>query len=241
MSFHDFILPVLAFFSEVIGTVSGFGSSTFFIPIAIYFEKFELVLALTAFLHCFSNIFKLVLFRNSLSFDLIKKMALPYLILTFVGSLMAVYFSAEVWSRLLGFFLVVLSIVFIWKSRFQNKKWPAPVIYSVIGFSGFFTGLIGTGGALRGLALAFLNLEKSTFVAVSAAIDFGGDFVRLLVYLRNQFMDWSQWYYLPLLLFAGYLGPRVGQMILLRIHQQQFEKIVAGFVFLNGLLLIFRA
>ena len=65
MKWHDGGLIILAFLSETIGTVSGFGSSTFFVPTAIFFESFKLVLALTALLHIFGNISKLILFKRN--------------------------------------------------------------------------------------------------------------------------------------------------------------------------------
>jgi hypothetical protein len=49
------------------------------------------------------------------------------------------------------------------------------------GVAGFLAGLIGTGGAVRGLALAAFNLEKGTFVATSAGIDSGVDFSRMII------------------------------------------------------------
>jgi hypothetical protein len=52
--------------------------------------------------------------------------------------------------------------------------WPA-------GIAGFFAGLIGTGVAIPGFALARFDLEKSTFVATSAAIDSGIDLSRMTI------------------------------------------------------------
>ena len=51
MQWHDIGLGFLAFISETVGTVSGFGSSTFFVPMAVFLESFHMVLALTAILH----------------------------------------------------------------------------------------------------------------------------------------------------------------------------------------------
>ena len=54
-------LPDTAFLSEVIGTIAGFGSSVFFVPLAGLFFDFHTVLALTSILYVFSNAAKLVL------------------------------------------------------------------------------------------------------------------------------------------------------------------------------------
>jgi hypothetical protein len=53
---------LIAFFSEVVGTVAGFGSSVFFVPLAGLLLGFHEVLALTSILHVFSNAAKLVFF-----------------------------------------------------------------------------------------------------------------------------------------------------------------------------------
>jgi len=44
---------VIALLSEVIGTVAGFGSSVFFVPLAGLFLDFHSVLMLTSILHVF--------------------------------------------------------------------------------------------------------------------------------------------------------------------------------------------
>ncbi|MDX1550365.1 MAG: hypothetical protein R3278_07445, partial [Lysobacter spongiicola] len=49
----------LALLAEVAGTVGGFGSSVFFVPIANFFFDFESVLGITALFHLASNASKL--------------------------------------------------------------------------------------------------------------------------------------------------------------------------------------
>jgi uncharacterized membrane protein YfcA len=235
---HDLIIPVLAFFSEILGTLSGFGSSTFLIPVAVFFEKFELVLALTAILHCFSNTFKIWFFRKDLDLKLFIKLALPFFVFTGIGALLTKFMSAEHFKVALGIFLIILSIVFF--ARKTNWQWPPQIGFVLTCLSGLTTGLVGTGGALRGLALAILNLEKNAFVAVSSSIDLGGDFLRMVIYLNNGFMDWAQWHYIPLLGVAAYSGTFIGKALLKRIDQKIFEKFVAGFVFLSGVFMILQ-
>ena len=67
-------------------------------------------------------------------------------------------------EMLLGIFLVAMSLIFLLKKDLiipPNKK------NATLGgvFSGFTAGLLGTGGAIRGLTMAAFNLEKSVFIA----------------------------------------------------------------------------
>ena len=51
----DIIFFVAAFFSEVLGTMAGFGSSTVFLPIALFFFDFRTALILVAIFHMSGN------------------------------------------------------------------------------------------------------------------------------------------------------------------------------------------
>jgi uncharacterized membrane protein YfcA len=239
MIFHDLSLVIIGFLSELLGTISGFGSSTFFVPYALFFEKLQFVLALTSLLHCFGNISKLTLFKFKIDKILFLKLVVPSIILTGIGAILSKYIHVDYLQRILGVVLILLPLTFFIKKDI-NKKVPVRFSIFLTGFSGFTTGLIGTGGAIRGLALSLLNIEKNSFIALSAAIDLGGDLARAGIYLYNGYMDWSQWYYIPLLGAAAFFGTWLGRKIVNAFSQKQFEKTVAIFVFISGLTMIFR-
>lgn len=239
MQLHDFFLGGVAFVSEVLGTLSGFGSSTFFVPAAIFFETFHLVLALTAILHCFGNVSKLFLFGKHFEWKTFFWMTVPSIVFTVIGAVLVTSLPIRQFEIGLGLVLIFVSGLFL-LGGFKIRKQPYWLAVTLSAVSGFSTGLVGTGGAIRGIALASLRIEKSAFVALSAGIDVGGDFARMVIYLFNGFMDWSQWYYLPILALASFLGARVGKRLLDSINHAQFEKIVAAFIFASGLLMLFK-
>ena len=53
-------------FSEVIGTMAGFGSSTIYLPLASYFVDFRTALVLVAIFHLFGNVGRITFFRHGL-------------------------------------------------------------------------------------------------------------------------------------------------------------------------------
>lgn len=239
MQLHDLILFGIAGVSEFLGTLSGFGSSTFFVPTALLVESFQFILALTAILHCFGNLFRLVLFRKNFEWRFFLILAIPSLVFTGLGAVLTNFFSADTAKTTLGVVLVFLAVLTVLRDKKKNllPRWVGIVLSAASGVS---TGFVGTGGAIRGLALSSLNIPKNSFVALSSGIDVGGDFIRAAIYLKNGYMDWSQWFYIPLLGMAAFVGARAGQVLLSRINQAQFDKIVAIFVFLSGLLMIFK-
>lgn len=234
MGWHDSLLLLLAILSEFIGTLSGFGSSTFFVPIAVFLESFGFVLALTAILHCFGNLSKIFLFRENLPKKLLFQLGIPSIACTAIGALLSARVSVHLLTHLLGTALICISLLTLFK-RQRPRTLSLPWSSFVCGLSGLMTGLVGTGGALRGLALSALQVEKSSFVALSAAIDLGGDLLRAGIYISAGYMDWNQWPYIPALGVAAVGGAIAGKLVLKKMNQNQFEKIVAFFVLVSGI------
>ena len=66
---EDILFFIVAFISEVIGAIAGFGSSTIFLPLALFFVDFQTALILVAISHLFGNLgrinfFKLLLLKQ---------------------------------------------------------------------------------------------------------------------------------------------------------------------------------
>ncbi|MCB0406880.1 MAG: sulfite exporter TauE/SafE family protein [Bdellovibrionales bacterium] len=235
--FHDFLLGLVAFTSEFLGTLSGFGSSTFFVPVGLLLENFKFVLVLTSLLHCFGNIIRIVLFRKSFSKKTFFTFFISSVVFTGVGALLTLIIKPDWLIKLLGVSLIFISLT-LFSNRLKKLKAKMPFAVFLSSCSGFFTGLVGTGGALRGAALSTLSLSKDTFIVTSASIDLGGDLLRAFIYLKNGYMDWSQSFYIPILLGAAYIGSQFGKIIITRIDQNQFEKLVSIFIFISGAVLI---
>jgi uncharacterized protein len=72
-----YIFLILTFVSEVIGTVSGFGSSILFVPMASLFFDFKTVLGITAVFYVFSNLSKILLFKKGIQKDIVIKLGIP--------------------------------------------------------------------------------------------------------------------------------------------------------------------
>ncbi len=238
LDLHDIALIIFSFFSEILGTLSGFGSSTFFVPLAQIFASFQFVLAITAILHCFGNLSKLILFRQFFSKDIVLRFAVPSVLLTVVGAYFSDSLSLQWIHKTLGLVLILISIVTLIRST-SPRKISSKMGLVLISVSGFLTGFVGTGGALRGAALSTLQLQKETFIFISAAIDIGGDLLRAGIYLQKGYMPWDHWFFVPLLGIAALGGSWVGKKIVMRINQKAFEKIVAVFILISGLTMVF--
>ena len=225
---------VLAFCSEIAGTIAGFGSSVFFVPLAGFFFDFHVVLALTSILHVFSNAAKLVLFGRHIKWRLLLLLGIPSTAFVLLGAYLTTRLEFKFTELILGLFLLSFSAFFLVRPKVKLSPQPLNAV-TAGGLAGFLAGLIGTGGAIRGLALGAFDLEKNVFVATSAAIDTGVDLNRMIVYLGSGFFTPEFYWFVPGLLLIAFLGSYVGKVLLNQIQQKSFRKIVLVLVFLIGL------
>ena len=235
----SFSFLLLALIAEIIGTIGGFGSSVFFVPIANFYFSFETVLGLTAMFHVASNLSKIAQFRKGLNKRLIIYLGVPAVAFVIIGGLMAKYVNKDYLEISLGIFLVVLSLLFLIKKNLVIKDGNKEAIVGGT-LSGFLAGLLGTGGAVRGLTMAAFNLEKSVFIATSSVIDFGVDFTRTIVYALNGFITVDILIYVPFLVLIGWVGTWIGKKILHHIPQEKFKRISLLLVLGIGIVTLIR-
>lgn len=240
----SFRYDVLLFFAltliaEILGTLGGFGSSLFFVPLAQFFFNFQTVLALTGILHVFSNSAKIWLFRKSIDWKVTLWLGGSSVLLAITGAFVTRFVSFQYASLTLGIFLMCFSAFLFVKPLFSISPSVKNSLISG-GTAGFLAGFIGTGGAIRGLALASFNLEKNFFVGTSAIIDFGVDLSRTIIYLEGDYLQKSEFFYIPLLLIAAALGSYLGKVILNKIDQDKFRRITLALIFLTGLTMIIQ-
>lgn len=230
----NYIFLLLALVAEIVGTIGGFGSSVFFVPIGNFYFDFYSVLGMTAIFHLSSNLSKIWLFKKGLDKKLLLYIGLPSVVFVILGGFLSKWVDSGSLEIVLGIFLVLFSLLFLLRSEIvvlPNKR------NAIAGgtLSGFSAGLLGTGGAIRGLTMAAFNLDKHAFIATSAFIDFLIDFSRTFVYYENGYIGKQELSYLPFLLAIGLVGTYLGKRILHHIPQEKFRKLSLLFILLIGL------
>lgn len=235
----SFLFLILAVIAEVVGTIGGFGSSVFFVPLANFFFDFQTVLGLTALFHVFSNISKITLFRKGLDKKLLLSIGIPSVVFVIIGGVLTQFLDNKILEIVLAVFLIAFSLLFLIKKELVVK--PTSKSTFIGGsLSGFTAGLLGTGGAIRGITMAAFNLEKSVFIATSAAIDFAIDFTRTIVYFFNGYIKTDILIYIPFLIIISWLGTYIGKYILQFIPQEKFKQIALGLILFIGIVMFVK-
>lgn len=231
---------LLALVAEILGTVGGFGSSLFFVPIAGYFLDFQSVLGITALFHVSSNLTKIAFFRKGVDKRLLLSIGVPAVLFVIIGAAVGKYLDGRILNILLAGFLILLSLFFLIARSFVLKPTLRNSITGGI-ISGLMAGLLGTGGAIRGMVLAAYNLKIEVFIATSAIIDLAIDASRSVVYTLNGYVHTHDLYLVPILLVVSIAGTYLGKLILKKMSDKQFKSIVLILVLITGVVTLVKA
>ncbi|MFL6355485.1 MAG: sulfite exporter TauE/SafE family protein [Nitrososphaeraceae archaeon] len=192
---------LIAFISEVIGAIAGFGSSTIFLPLALFFLDFKTALILVAISHLIGNIGRINFFRHGLDKKMIITFGIPSILLSFLGASLVGILPQSILQIILGIFLIAFSVLFLLKPSLKFATNTRTTITGG-GISGFITGIVGTGGALA------------------------TDSTRIPLYLYQGFLLPQYYYYIPIFFVTAIGGSFLGRKIVGRINQTTFKKIV---------------
>ena len=215
--------------------MGGFGSSLFFVPIASYFLDFHSVLGITALFHVSSNITKIAFFRKGFNKKVVLSLGIPAVIFVIIGAYISKFLASEILEIALAIFLIGTSLTFLIFKRLEVK----PTVRNSIGggvLSGLVAGVLGTGGAIRGITLAAFNMKTEVFIATSAIIDLGIDASRSVVYTLNGYVHYHDLYLIPILLVVSVLGTWIGKKILDRFSEEQFKSTVLVLILITGVI-----
>ena len=228
---------ILALIAEILGTVGGFGSSVYFVPIANFFFDFQSVLGITALYHLSSNLSKIALFKKGIDKKIIVSLGIPAILFVLLGAYLSQHFNPKKLSYFLGFFLIFLSLLFL---VFKQLKVLPKTKNAILGgsLSGLSAGLLGTGGAIRGITLAAFRMNKDKFIATSAVIDLGVDFSRTIVYYFNGYVHKNDLYLIPILIIVSIFGTWIGKKILDKISQEHFRGFVLILILFIGIITV---
>lgn len=228
---------VAALVSAVVGTAVGFGSSTVFQPLALFFVDFRTALVLVAVFHVFSNISRLALFRKGIDKKMLVRFGLPSVATTLVGAILVAYVSQDFFKLMLGAFLVIFSLYTLTGHKAEIRSTNRNELLGGA-LSGLLAGLIGTGGALRSAFLTGFGMKKNEYVATASAIALLVDLTRVPVYLASGFLGAQYYSDVPVLLVMAIAGAYVGKRVVDYVSQETFRKIVLVALALIGLKLV---
>jgi len=232
-------LSLLTLIAATIGTITGFGTSTLMIPVLVMFLPPVEAIFLVAIIHWFGDVWKVSLFRKGFNIKLILWFGVIGLITSYIGASVSLGIDQSLLLRVLGVFLAVYAIFLVFQTKF---KIPASGFTALSGgaLSGFFAGIFGIGGAIRGMFLSAFDLPKAVYIATAGAIGLAVDSTRIITYFAGgTTLPERLWWSLLILIPVSFIGAQIAKRIVDRIPQNKFRVVVAVFLLAVGIKLIF--
>jgi uncharacterized protein len=228
----------ITFVASVITLLTGFGLGTILTPVFIFFYDVKVAVMLVAIVHFLNNLLRLILFRNDVDLNIVKKFGALSIVGAFAGAYLQQYLFSDILTALLGILLIFLGAVEFLPNKGEYKLPPQIDFLGSIA-SGFLGGLLGNQGALRSLYLLNYDLKKEQLVATAALIAVFIDATRLPIYLISYRDSIARnWVVLLVVVSVAYIGTLVGKKLLEKVSITQFKRTIAGFVILLGVGLV---
>jgi uncharacterized membrane protein YfcA len=219
--------------------MTGFGLSTVMIPVVLLFYPLPQTLFFVGIIHLFGNVWKVVLFRGGIRWRLILTFGIGGAAASLLGAFLAFEVPAGVLSRILAGFIIIYVIYLFAKPSFKVKQSTASAV-SGGALSGFLAGIFGMGGAVRGLFLSAYDLPKAVYIATAGTIALFIDTTRVTGYfLQGAQLESSIWKGMVVFIPASFLGAKVAKLFVEKIPQRYFRAVIAVFLFLVALKLLF--
>ena len=174
-----------------------------------------------------------MLFREGIDKNIALKLGIPAVVFVILGALLTTFIAVQKMELIMNIALVGLALFLMFnfkKPLDQSNK----NLYFGGTISGFLAGLVGTGGAIRGITLAAFHLPKNIFIATSAVIDLGVDTSRAVVYIYNGYFDRKYIVLIPFLILISVLGSYLGKLILKRTSEKVFRYLVLVLIILTS-------
>jgi len=236
---ENLFVLILTLIASTVGTITGFGTSTILVPTLSLQYPLTETLLFVGVVHWFGDIWKMVFFKKGANWKLIFLFGFTGIIVSYISARLAGIFPEDILQKMLGG--VLLAYVTFIKI---NPKWKLPKTNTNAliggGMSGFFSGLFGVGGAVRGTFLTAYNLDKAVFLFTSGAIGLLIDSSRLAGYVSGGIKLTN--YSFPTLIAAvivSLVGAYTAKQVVNKIPQEKFRMIIAIALFIVGIRYLF--
>jgi len=248
------LVILVSFVASLLTFYSGFGLGTLLLPVfGLWFPIKEAVI-MTAVVHLFNNLFKLVLVNKFIDRKILIQFGLPALGAAVLGSLLLNLLSEiniaypmkfgpfhgtlRVLNLILGLSIIFFGLLEFFK--FEKFSWGKKPLFVGGLLSGFFGGLSGHQGALRSAFLMQYSLSKETFIGTGVAIACCVDIARLFIYSGDWAeTSWQDSYSLiGVSITSAILGAFLGNYYLKKVDIRMIKNITATGIVIMGLAIL---
>ncbi|MDR1512913.1 MAG: sulfite exporter TauE/SafE family protein, partial [Propionibacteriaceae bacterium] len=174
-------------------------------------------------------------YRRSVDWRLIGRLIVPVAVGIGLGAFFLEAVSDTVLKKTIGAITLVLLVLGFWPDKLSARR--RPVAHAYGGLSGFTTMVANMGGPAMSLYLLAARFDKLKFLGTTAWFFFAVNSVKVPVSIRLGIVRWEM---LPLafaLAPAVLIGTWMGRIVVQRLDQKTFERLVLAFVAVSAVYL----
>ncbi|HYO76435.1 MAG TPA: sulfite exporter TauE/SafE family protein [Thermoanaerobaculia bacterium] len=231
------VVAIAAFAGGVIASLAGFGIGSLITPFLAMQYGMKLAVAMVAIPHVAGTALRFFFLRKSLD----RKVLLTFGVTSALGGLTGAVLHAFIGGRVLAYLLAALLIFAGITGLFGiTLKFGRTGAWIAGALSGLLGGLVGNQGGIRAGAMLGFDVPKEAFVATSTAVALLIDGARVPVYLYNEGNALlTVWRVIAIATVAVLLGTIAGRLILGRISEAVFKRVVSGLILCLGISMLF--
>ena len=224
------ITGLLIFIAFLVSASCGLGGSLILIPGLSWILGIKEGIVVSAVLLGSNNLVKLFFYRK----DIRLRPSLRLLVCMVAGAIGGALLMMQADPKLLSLFLLfhILLSFFIQVKSSETSRKTAGSVFSFL--SGFCSGLAGTSGPLKGLAVKTYMGNKAEIVATASLLSFATDSTKAIIYLNNFSSDilQVQWLVYSILVMpvATGLGRFLNRNMSVKAYEALFYFVMSGYV-----------
>ena len=235
---NELIFLLLAFITSIISATLGFGSALILIPFSAFLLPIKKAIAIITIYFIALNLIKIVIFRKHIEWKIIYLIWLGAVPFVFIGAYLMVYAPSEMIKTILG----IIILLYVINDYFKLTKKIKLSKFAIIGASGaygLFSGIIGTGDAIKAALLTHLGLTKEKFIVTMSLSAILLNIIKATIYSKYNLISQSD---IPLILgliVCALTGSYIGKNFVKKIHPELFKKIILTILLIVSLKLLF--
>ncbi len=228
------IFALIAFGGGVVSSTFGIGGAFIIIPLSALIIPLKKSIAILAFFFIAGDIAKSIVFWKDIDWRATNLLWIGAIPGVLFGSLSLVKFPVDIVQKILGL-MILLYVVNSYTGFIEKIKVGSSMIV-VGGFLyGFFSGIIGTGAAIKGAILLQLGLRKEKFIGTMSVNAVILNLVKILVYSKYTLIGRDDLWVIALLMITSVLAVLTGRFFVKRVSATVFRNVVLGILLLSSI------
>lgn len=240
MSF-EIVLLLVSLLAGAVASVCGFGIGSLITPLLCLKFDPKVAVALVSIPHLLGTAIRCWRHRAHIDHSVLRSFGVTSAAGGLIGACLHQAISSPLLLTIFGVILIFSGTLGLtgWNKKLHfegHSAWVAGLL------SGGLGGLVGNQGGIRSAALLAFKLDKNAFVATATAIGLLVDFARMPIYFLSSFSQIKIAQNLLLLAcIAVSIGTVAGFVILEKISEHIFQRVVSGVILILGIWILFQS